>query len=100
MKKILICAAFLVLIIQFGFQVYMANTDSQTTDEGVHLLAGYTYLTKHDYRFNPEHPPLVKYLAAFPLLFMKIDTSQVDSYWNKSNNFLYDSWQENRAAAE
>jgi len=100
MKKILLGAAILVLLVQFGFQIYMAKSDSQTSDEGVHLLAGYTYLTKHDYRFNPEHPPLVKVLAATPLLFLKLNTAEVDYYWEKSGDFLYDSWQENRTAAE
>jgi len=41
---------------------------SQTSDEGAHLAAGYSYLTTADFRLNPEHPPLIKELAALPLL--------------------------------
>lgn len=42
--------------------------DSCTYDEGAHLAAGYGYAALQDYRLNPEHPPLAKILAAFPLL--------------------------------
>jgi 4-amino-4-deoxy-L-arabinose transferase-like glycosyltransferase len=41
---------------------------SQTSDEAAHLAAGYSYLTKGDFRLNPEHPPLIKEWAALPLL--------------------------------
>jgi hypothetical protein len=45
---------------------------SPVTDETVHLVAGWRYLTTHDYRLNPEHPPLLKMLAAIPLRSMTI----------------------------
>lgn len=41
---------------------------SQTSDEAAHLAAGYSYLTTGDFRLNPEHPPLIKEIAALPLL--------------------------------
>jgi hypothetical protein len=41
---------------------------SQTSDEAAHLAAGYSYLTKGDFRLNPEHPPLIKEWAALPLV--------------------------------
>jgi len=41
---------------------------SQTSDEAAHLAAGYAYLTKGDFRLNPEHPPLIKEWSALPLL--------------------------------
>ena len=41
---------------------------SPTYDEVAFLPAGYSYLHWDDYRLNPEHPPLVKMLAALPLL--------------------------------
>src|SRR5438552_2955458 len=47
-------------------------TSSPTSDETSHLVAGYSYLITHDYRLNPEHPPLLKKLAALPLLTMRI----------------------------
>jgi hypothetical protein len=46
----------------------VALDDSQTMDEGIHLLAGYAYLKTGDYRLDPEHPPLGVVLNALPLL--------------------------------
>jgi hypothetical protein len=46
---------------------------SQTSDEGAHLSAGYSYLKTADFRLNPEHPPLIKELAALPLLPFHLD---------------------------
>lgn len=37
---------------------------SLTTDERVHIAAGYAYLNDSDFRINIEHPPLVKFVAA------------------------------------
>jgi hypothetical protein len=48
------------------------RASSQTTDEAMHIAAGYSYLKLHDFRLNPEHPPLVKELAAVPLLFLNL----------------------------
>lgn len=68
---------------------------SSTSDEAVHLTAGYEYLKYRDFRWNPEHPPLAKEIAALPLLFMDInaphDTEayfEVDQYPH-ADNFLH-----------
>ncbi len=45
---------------------------SMTFDEGAHLYAGYQHWTARDFGVNPEHPPLVKLVAAAPLLGMHI----------------------------
>lgn len=45
-----------------------AAGSAPTYDEPVHLAAGYSYWRFHDFRLNPEHPPLVKLLAAATLL--------------------------------
>lgn len=50
------------------FAISAARTSSATFDEVAHLPAGYSYLTLDDFRLNPEHPPLIKSLAAWPLL--------------------------------
>jgi 4-amino-4-deoxy-L-arabinose transferase-like glycosyltransferase len=42
--------------------------ESQTFDESTHLYAGFEYWKHGDFGRNPEHPPLVKLLAATPLL--------------------------------
>lgn len=92
---------FLVLclfIFVFFVSILNIDKDSLTMDEVAHLPAGYSYLTKRDMRLNPEHPPLVKDLAAIPLLFFKeIHFPQeikdwkedVNGQWGFGYNFLY-----------
>ena len=46
--------------------------ESQTWDEGIHLAAGYRYLTTGDSSFSPEHPPLGRALNALPLLALDL----------------------------
>jgi 4-amino-4-deoxy-L-arabinose transferase-like glycosyltransferase len=58
-----------------GFVILSAGdivTTSPTSDETTHLIAGYSYLTQHDFRLNPEHPPLLKAFAALPMLAMNV----------------------------
>jgi 4-amino-4-deoxy-L-arabinose transferase-like glycosyltransferase len=56
------------LAIQAAQVVYVVHRESLTWDEGDHIFAGYMMLHTGDYGLNPEHPPLVKMLAALPLL--------------------------------
>ncbi len=70
---------------------------SATSDEIPHLAAGYSYWKTRDFRMNPEHPPLVKLVASFPLLFLRpaFDTSTPDwkgaSEWVFGFIFLYNN---------
>lgn len=45
--------------------------DSATFDEATHLGAGVSYLETGDFRLNPEHPPLVKLVAAAPVVLLQ-----------------------------
>jgi len=47
---------------------YVVHRESLTFDEDDHMFAGYMMFHAGDYGLNPEHPPLVKLLAALPLL--------------------------------
>ncbi len=49
-----------------------ARQQSQTFDEGVHIFSGYRYWKNFDFGANPEHPPLVKLVAALPLLRLNL----------------------------
>jgi len=60
--------------------------DSFTTDEPVHVTAGFSYLTQKDMRLNPEHPPLLKDLAAIPLLFLNLNFPKDHSAWTQEDN--------------
>jgi len=59
---------------------------SLTMDELAHIPAGYSYLNQHDYRINPEHPPLAKDLSAIPLIFMHLNFPKNCSCWQKNIN--------------
>jgi len=54
------------------FVISHASHTSATYDETAHLPSGYSYWLWHDYRMNPEHPPLIKLWAALPLLRMQV----------------------------
>ncbi|MDO8743062.1 MAG: glycosyltransferase family 39 protein [Candidatus Azambacteria bacterium] len=81
MKKVNILA-FLLLLIFGVLAVTSMWNDSANYDERIHLPAGYSYITQRDMRLNPEHPPLIKDLAALPLLFMKINFPYKSGGWN------------------
>ncbi len=52
-----------------------------TSDEPVHLGAGYSYLVTRDFRLNPEHPPLVKLLGALALAPLRPPLPLEDESW-------------------
>jgi hypothetical protein len=56
-----LCALFLAA----GF--FSLRGDSATFDETAHIAAGVAYAERGDFRLNPEHPPLVKYLSGASL---------------------------------
>ena len=61
----------LALLATFVALCASANLHSSATyDETGHLPCGFTYLTRADYRMGPEHPPLVRALAALPLAWI------------------------------
>ncbi|MDP3004519.1 MAG: glycosyltransferase family 39 protein [Candidatus Azambacteria bacterium] len=81
MKKINILA--IALLTLFGLLAVTSMwNDNANYDERIHLPAGYSYITRQDMRLNPEHPPLVKDLAALSLLFMKINFPFQSWGWN------------------
>jgi len=51
-----------------------------TWDETLYITAGYSYLTTGRIEYYPGHPPLLKYLAAFPMLFMDVARPDAD-FW-------------------
>jgi hypothetical protein len=69
------------LALYAALSVGAARYNAATFDEGTHLPAGYTYLAAGDYRLNPEHPPLVKMLAAAPLRLLPVALRTDDGAW-------------------
>ncbi|MDD5145298.1 MAG: glycosyltransferase family 39 protein [Candidatus Pacebacteria bacterium] len=75
---ILIFAAFILAILSI-------RNDTFTYDETAHVAAGYSYLTQRDYRMNPEHPPLIKDIAAIPLLFLHLNFPKNNPEWQTAS---------------
>jgi 4-amino-4-deoxy-L-arabinose transferase-like glycosyltransferase len=69
-RKYLFLPAALLLFGLFAIQLlFHAARASTTVDESPHILAGHRYWQCGDFGINPEHPPLLKLLAAAPLNF-------------------------------
>lgn len=49
----------------------MARMNSATWDEPDHVYSAYMQAKHRDFGLNPEHPPLIKFLGALPLLNMQ-----------------------------
>jgi 4-amino-4-deoxy-L-arabinose transferase-like glycosyltransferase len=73
------------LVLQLTLSV---SRDSPTWDEGDHIFAGYRSLTHKDFGLNPEHPPVVKMLAAAPLLSMPLKVPEVRNRFFMREAFL------------
>ncbi|OGF63270.1 hypothetical protein A2926_03595 [Candidatus Giovannonibacteria bacterium RIFCSPLOWO2_01_FULL_44_40] len=106
MNKYANILAVLMLAAMLGLMVGSSWNDSATFDEVAHIGAGYTYLKYKDGRLNPEHPPLLKSLAALPLLLLSASgrikeniTAQPfwtienvnDRQWATGNYLLYEA---------
>ena len=95
--------AFFLISIMFLLAFFSIQEDVFTFDETAHITAGYSYLAQNDYRLNPEHPPLIKDLAALPLLSLGLNFPKDSSEWamedgpawwhqfNIATEFLYNS---------
>ena len=89
--------AAVLLIIMFVLAVTSVAGDSAIMDEVAHIPAGYSYLKFQDYRLNPEHPPLIKAMAAAPLIFMDLKfpldhpawTTEANGQWETGYQFIY-----------
>lgn len=82
-KKYLVAIMITVLLtVMAAVMFFSSRGDSAIVDEIAHIPAGYSYITTGDYRLNPEHPALIKDLAAIPLLI-------------KGVKFPYDLWRAN-----
>jgi Dolichyl-phosphate-mannose-protein mannosyltransferase len=65
-----------------------ALRESVTIDEVAHIGAGVSYLQKLDLRFNEEHPPLPKVLAALPLVLRGAHADYSHISWTFSESFF------------
>jgi len=81
--------AVLALLAVFGLQLVLGSRrNSCTWDEGHHLYAGYRSWKDADYGLNPEVPPLVKMVAAIPLLRMPLKVPPLQGRFFKDEAFF------------
>jgi 4-amino-4-deoxy-L-arabinose transferase-like glycosyltransferase len=97
-ERIVVFAALLLMAL---LAIGSYQRESLTFDEITHIPAGLAYWQQHDTRLNIEHPPLLKMLAAFPLLFADVhanysDPSFCESGWTDCQwtfgNKLFRDW--------
>lgn len=67
-----------------------------TSDEVSHIPAGFYYLKTQQYFINAEHPPLIKDIAALPLLFLNLNLPEIPEekryeniQWDFAGQFLF-----------
>lgn len=97
--KLGVIALIVILFVSFALMFYASQKSSPVMDELAHIPSGYSYVRFFDFRLNPEHPPLVKALAALPLLFYNLNfptdvaawTTAVNGQWDMGRAFLYDA---------
>ncbi|MEO8096604.1 MAG: glycosyltransferase family 39 protein [Acidobacteriota bacterium] len=70
-------AAFSLLLVLAVELTLSVGQQSQTYDESVHLFSGYQYWKQRDFGANPEHPPLLRLVAALPLLALDLKVPPV-----------------------
>lgn len=87
---------FAVLAFMAVVSVLNAKNDSAIFDETAHIGAAYSYVTQHEIRLNPEHPPLIKDLTGIPLLFQNLNFDTSLPFWDGS---LPGKWDEGQWAA-
>ena len=62
--------------------------NSFTWDEDDHIYSGYVSWKHGDFGMNPEHPPLVKLIAALPLLHLPVKMPALQNRFFKLEDFL------------
>jgi 4-amino-4-deoxy-L-arabinose transferase-like glycosyltransferase len=81
-------AVFALLVVQAAQMAFVVHRESLTFDEDDHIFAGYMMEKTGDFGLNPEHPPLVKLLAALPLLGRNLWTPPLQGRNFKTEAYL------------
>lgn len=74
-----------ILVLQLALSIHQ---ESITWDEDDHLYSGYMSWKTGDFGLNPEHPPMVKMLAALPILGMQLKVPELQRRNFKHEAFL------------
>lgn len=86
-RSLLVILLFAAIAIQVALSIAQL---SPTNDEIAHHVAtGYSYLKTGDFKMNPATPPLVRELAAVPLLFMRLQAPFDHPSWEKGEPSVF-----------
>lgn len=66
-----LAGATLLCLVFAGQLLLSVRQQSETFDEPCHMYSGHRSVLYHDFGINPEHPPLVKMVAALPVLHVE-----------------------------
>jgi hypothetical protein len=80
-KSFVLVASLLFAMLSIG----SIQRESVTTNEVAHLPAGLSYLQRFDARMNIEHPPLIKVIAALPVVLLHGKADYNDPSWSASD---------------
>ena len=86
--KTVACLSLSLLFVLVFQLAYSSRANSITWDEGHHIFDGYTIWKLADYGLNPEVPPLVKMVAATPLLRMPLRVPPLQGRPSQTEAFL------------
>ncbi|MFN7927884.1 MAG: glycosyltransferase family 39 protein [Blastocatellia bacterium] len=85
--EISIVASLLALFLLLSFT--SMRRKNATFDEGTHIPAAYTYVAYGDFRLNPEHPPLTKWLAGFAQRLLTPTVVTTDAAWENGEQWEF-----------
>ncbi|RJQ25582.1 phospholipid carrier-dependent glycosyltransferase [Candidatus Parcubacteria bacterium] len=84
----LLLVPFLIFVF-IALQINSIFSESRVYDENLHIDAGYTFLTKKDFRAEPFNPPLARELIAVPLLFNPDIKGDPILFWPRITTVLF-----------
>lgn len=87
-KRWVLWAVIALIAVQIAQTAFVVHRESLTFDEDNHMFAGYMMGHTGDFGLNPEHPPLVKLLAALPLIGRNLWVPQLKNRDFKSEAYL------------
>jgi hypothetical protein len=87
-KRPWIAASVIALLLIMVAEVALSTRRlSLSWDEGDHIYSGYMNWKHREYSLNPEHPPLVKLVAALPLLPLHLKVAPRENRYFKSEAY-------------
>ncbi|HKQ96491.1 MAG TPA: glycosyltransferase family 39 protein [Candidatus Polarisedimenticolia bacterium] len=74
-------------LVVYAVQGYAAiRSKSATFDEPAHIGAGLSYLETREFKINLQHPPLLKEIAAVPLVLTGVTWPMSEAQWKEVGN--------------